>query len=104
MKADSREYEVDRKHNAARFYGDSYDLVTIRGELKVVSFKDENIVMDITKHVTGKVSEQTHNGKVELVAEGIKAVNEHSVIKWNIPIEKKGKVDIRYQYSVYLRR
>jgi hypothetical protein len=104
VKADSREYEVDRKHNAASFYSDNYDLVTIRGELKVVSFKDEEIVMDITKRITGKVSEQTHDGKVELVAEGIKAVNEHSIIKWNIPIEKNGQVDIRYQYAVYLRR
>ena len=104
VKADSREYEIERKHNAARFYDNDYDLVTIRGELKVVNFKDEDIVMDITKHITGKVSEQTNDGKVELVAEGIKAVNENSVIKWNIPIEKKGKVDIRYQYSVYLRR
>jgi len=104
VKADSHEYEVNRQRNAAQFYGNSYDWVTIRGELKVVSFKDEDIIMDITKQITGKVSEQTHDGEVELVAEGIKAVNEHSVIKWNIPIGKKAKVDIKYQYSVYLRR
>ena len=55
--ADQAEVEVERKREASRFHGSSYDLVKIRGELRLRSRLDKTATVEVTKQLSGDVSE-----------------------------------------------
>lgn len=103
VKAEQAEYEVERQRNAANFYGYSYDLVTVRGELKATNFKDKEITLTITKNLSGEVLKSTPEAKVQQLAKGLKKVNPHCQLTWELPIKERNKLAVEYGYKVYVR-
>ncbi|MCD6386520.1 hypothetical protein J7M23_12185 [Candidatus Sumerlaeota bacterium] len=102
IKTDRNEYEVDRERDV-KIYDYHYDLVTVKGELFIKNFKQKEIKMEIKKSITGKVIEQSHNGKVTKIAEGLRGVNYRSTIVWNISLKPGEETTVTYKYKVYIR-
>ncbi len=103
VKAEQAELEVERRRNAASFYGSSYDLIVVKGKLKVGNFKNRDITLHITKDLSGEVVSTGPEANVERIAKGLRRVNPHSVLKWELPIKARDKLEVDYSYRVYVR-
>jgi hypothetical protein len=101
VKAEQGEFETNRKRNAAEFYGRSYDLVTIKGKLSVTNFKSERITLEITKTLSGEVTQSQPEAKVETLAKGLR-VNPVKKLSWTIDLDAGGSTQLEYTYEVYV--
>jgi hypothetical protein len=103
IKAEQAEFEVNRKRNAANFYGSSYDLVDVKGVLDATNYKNREVTLTITKMLSGEVTSVSPDAKIEKIAKGLKKVNPRCKLTWEIPIKAGEKIQIEYQYQVYVR-
>lgn len=101
--AEQAEYEVERKRNAASFYGYSYDLVRVRGELKIRSRLEKTVSLEITKEFSGELLESTSGAKDVMTAKGLKKVNPKHVLSWGFDIKAEEEQKLFYVYQVYIR-
>lgn len=101
--AEQSEIEVDRKRDASVFHGYRYDLVKVRGELKIRNKIDRKINMEISKQLSGEVLESIPKSEDVKTAKGLKQVNEKHLLKWEIKLDAKSEKTISYQYQVYIR-
>ncbi len=101
--AEQAEYEVTRTRNAAQFYGYSYDLVTVKGELKVRNRQTQAVNMEITKHLSGTVKEMTPEAKDVPTVKGLKMVNTRHNLIWEISLKPDEEQKLMYTYDVYVR-
>jgi hypothetical protein len=103
VKHDRHEFEMDRQRDV-KIYNNNYDLVTVKGELSIKNHKNNEITMEIKKRLTGEVTEASHNGKIDKVAEGLRGVNQNSSISWEIPLKAGEEINVTYKYKVYITR
>lgn len=103
VKAQQAEYETGRARDAGRFFDSNYDLVTVKGSLKVSNFKSKDIVLTITKELSGEVMQSSPQAKISQIAKGLKSVNPNNILTWEVPVKARGNVEIEYQYHVYVR-
>jgi len=101
--AEQSEVEIERKRDASVFHGYRYDLVKVRGELKIRNKLDKNINLEITKELTGEVLESSPKSEDIKTAKGLKQVNEKHLLKWEIVLAEGEEKNISYQYQVYIR-
>lgn len=101
--ADQAEFEVERQRNAAQFYGSRYDLVTVRGELKVQNRTDKTVPLEITKHLSGDVVSISPEAKDIPTAKGLRRVNTRHTLVWNLDVKSGQEQDLTYKYRVYIR-
>jgi len=101
--AEQAEYEVTRTRNAAQFYGYSYDLITVKGELKVRNRQTQAVNMEITKHLSGTVKEMAPEAKDVPTAKGLKMVNTRHNLIWEISLKPDEEQKLMYTYDVYVR-
>ncbi len=104
VKAEQVEYETDRKRDAAQFYGYHYDLLTVKGELRVKNHKDEAVTMEVTKTLSGEVKESAPQAKVARVARGLARMNPTNVLTWSFTLQPGEEKEITYTYQVLIRR
>ena len=102
--ADQAEFELERTRNAAQFYGYSYDLVKVKGELKLCDRLDKKVEVEVTKDLSGEVHETSPQAKDIPTAKGLKRVNPRHKLVWNIELEPGEKKTLTYVYEVYVRR
>lgn len=102
IKINRHEYEIERARNV-KLYRNSYDLVTVKGELYINNTKSKDVTMEIKKKVSGEVLEASHYGKIETIAEGLRGVNFNSFISWEIPVKAGKEIEVTYTYKVYIR-
>ena len=103
VKAEQTEYETQRQRNAVRLYGSDYDLVTLKGALHIVNYANKNVVLTITKNLSGELIRSTPVAKVEQSAKGLRKANPRNVLQWELPVNARGNLDIEYEYRVYVR-
>ena len=99
---DEQETEVGRQRNARTTQYRSYDLVTVRGELRVFNRKSKPITMVTKKTLSGDVVQSTPEASVETTVEGVRYVNPKRDLTWELPLEAGGKAYLTYQYKVYV--
>ncbi len=104
IKADAAEYEVERKRGVTTFYGYSYDLVDVKGQVSATSFKDQAITLTLTKDLSGEVVSSTPPAHVEVLARGLKQANPNAHLTWELPLKARGKVEVEYSYRIYVRQ
>ncbi len=104
IKADRRELETNRKRDALQLYGDSFDLVTVRGELSVASFQAKAVTLEIAKTLSGEVKTTEPRAKIEELAAGIQEMNGLKKLTWTLEIPPGEKKMITYVYQAYIRR
>ncbi len=100
--AEEAELELERKRNAATFHSDRYDLVKVRGELKLQNRLDKTTNVEVTKNLSGEVLETVPQAKDIPTAKGLKRVNPHHVLVWEIELEPGKKETLSYTYEVYV--
>ncbi len=101
--AEKVELELERKRNATRFHGYSYDLVKIKGELKLQNRLDKSVIVEITKNLSGEVIESEPKAKDIPTAKGLKQVNPRHILVWEIELKPGQKETLSYTYEVYVR-
>ena len=101
--AEQTEIEVERTRDVSVFHGYRYDLVKVRGELKLRNKLDKSIKVEISKELSGEVLESTPKSKDVKTAKGLRQVNEKHILTWEIELEAGGEEKISYQYKVYIR-
>ena len=101
--AEKVELELERKRNAANFYGNRFDLVKIKGELKLQNRLDKNVTVEITKDLSGEVIESAPKAKDIPTAKGLKQVNSRHILVWEIELKPGQKKTLSYTYEVYVR-
>ena len=101
--AEQAEFELERKRNAARFYGYNYDLVKVKGELKLRNRLDKIVNVEVTKNLSGEVSETTPQAKDIPTAKGLKRVNPRHILIWDIELNPSKEQTLLYTYEVYIR-
>ena len=102
--ADRAEFEVSRERNVANFHGRSYDLVQVRGELKLRNALDKDVNIEVTKMLSGKILQTSEEPTVTAVAKGLKAVNTRQRLVWKLRLEAGQDETLDYSYEVYIRR
>jgi hypothetical protein len=103
VSAEQGEIEVERKRDAYTIHGYRYDLVKVRGELRIKNRIDKSINVEITKELSGEVLESTPKAKDVKTAKGLKQVNPKHVLKWEIDLKPGEEQKLSYQYQVYIR-
>lgn len=103
IKAEQAEFEVSRQHNALRFYGSSYDLVEVKGVLSATNYKNREIVLTVSKTLSGEVVSAGFDPMIEKIAKGLKRVNPTCLLTWEMPVKAGEKIEIEYAYKVYTR-
>ncbi len=104
VRAEQIELETDRKRDAARLYGYSYDLVTVEGKLSVTNFQQKAITLEITKTLSGEVRSSQPEAKTEKLARGLQRMNGILKLAWTIELEPGEQKQLSYVYDVYVRR
>ena len=100
--ADQAEVEVERKREASRFHGSSYDLVKIRGELRLRSRLDKTATVEVTKQLSGDVSETVPTAKDVATTKGLRQVNTRHTLVWKIDVQPGEERKLTYTYDVYI--
>ena len=103
VQAELAEVEVERKRNAANFYGYGHDLVKLTGELKIRNRLDKAIDLEITKDLSGEVLDKSGEAKDVPTARGLKQVNPKHVLTWMSALKAGEELKITYSYQLYIR-
>ena len=101
--AEEAEVEVERKRNAANFYGYGYDQVKLTGELKIRNRIDKSIDLEISKELSGEVLDKSQAAKDVQTARGLKQVNPKHSLTWLTTVKSGEEVRITYSYQLYVR-
>lgn len=105
VQAEQGETEVERDRDARTAYqGRRFDLVTIKGELRVFNHKNKPITLLIKKTLSGEVLKTAPEPEIERTTRGVWRVNPQQVLTWELPVPAGGKQYVTYQYKVYAAR
>ncbi|MFC1675982.1 hypothetical protein ACFL3G_02835 [Planctomycetota bacterium] len=104
VKAEQVEFEIERKRDALRMYGDHFDLITVQGKLSVTNFLPKPITLEITKTLSGEVKSSQPEARIEKLARGLRRVNTTAELTWAIELKTDEHKEIGYTYDVYVRR
>jgi hypothetical protein len=83
--------------------GVEYDLVTVEGTIKLRNVKKQPVDVLITRQVSGDVKEASGGGVISREGAELQSINPRSVVKWEFSLPP-GEMQLRYVYSVYVRR
>ena len=103
VQAGEAEVEIERKRNAANFYGYGYDQVKLTGELKVRNRLDKPVKLEITKELSGEVLDKSDSAQDVQTARGLKQVNPKHVLTWTLELKPDEERKITYSYQLYVR-
>jgi hypothetical protein len=103
VQADESEVEVARTRDALSIRHNTYDLVEVKGELKLRNGLAETIALEVTKNLTGEVIETTPQAHVLPTAKGLLGVNTRHVLTFKIDLESGAAVVLVYRYKIYIR-
>jgi hypothetical protein len=103
VQAEQAEVEVERKRNAASFYGYGYDLVKLTGELKLRNRLDKSIHVEIIKELSGEVLEKPDATKDVQTSKGLKQVNPKHILTYTLELAAGTERKINYSYQLFIR-
>ncbi|MBN1501622.1 MAG: DUF4139 domain-containing protein [Spirochaetes bacterium] len=104
IKTDRKEEELGREQRVKIAKSSTtYDDVRISGELYIKNTKNENISVEITKKITGEVTEADMNPKIIKEVDGLNGVNFKTSVKWVVNLKKGENKTIKYRYKIYVR-
>ncbi|OHB56189.1 MAG: hypothetical protein A2Y07_01040 [Planctomycetes bacterium GWF2_50_10] len=104
IKAQQREIQLERQRNAAQFYGNSFDLVKVKGMLSVTNYQSKAINMEITKKFSGDLKSTQPEAKADKLPAYLGDVNNRGLLVWNLKLEAGQKQELEYVYEVYVRQ
>jgi hypothetical protein len=99
---DRHEAEAARQRESVRRFDNTWDAVTIEGTIDIRNFKDEPVVLAITREVEGEAI-RTRDHRVTRIATTPRAMNPVERLEWEIPLRAGEQKTIKYQYKVFVR-
>ncbi len=103
VQAEESEVEVGRTREALKTRHENYDLVEVKGELKLRNGLAETISLEVTKNLTGEVLETTPRAHVLPSAKGLSSVNTKHMLTYKIDLEAGEDIVLLYRYQIYVR-
>lgn len=103
IQPEETEVEIARQPNAQTFMGSRYDRVTVRGTLTMRSHMDREVSVEVTKLLTGEVTETSPQAEVVKLAAGLQRANPRSRLTWEMPLPAGETVQMTYVYNVFVR-
>jgi len=85
-------------------YGDTFDQITVRGDLSILNTQSKAITLEITKTLSGEVKSTDPAAKEEKLAKGLGRMNGLSKLTWTIELPPATERRVNYVYEVYVRR
>ena len=104
IKAEQSEIEVKREQDAVRLYGDHFDRVTVEGKLRVSSYEDKDISLEVKKTLSGNVKSSAPKATDVMLARGLKSMNPTHQLTWTIALKPGESEEITYTYQALIRR
>jgi hypothetical protein len=104
LATDVMEEEMERQIRAvpSTNYSRAYDLVKAKGTIQVVNYKAEEVRLVVTKQLVGEVTTASHGGVVVKNRVGLRSLNPNSTVTWTLKLEAGEKVDLTYNFNVYV--
>ena len=101
IKAEIQEQEISRKRGSERIDNRVYDLVTMQGTLVITNFKKDDVDIEITKLISGKLINVDKKPETTVAPLGLGRANSQTKIKWteNIKPGQRNKITLRYRYT-----
>ena len=95
--------EIDRKINAHSINNNSFDLVSLEGNIRLQNFEQKEINIVVTCPVIGKATEASDEGKISQDASELRLAERKSSIVWNITLKPGETKDLTYKFERYVR-
>lgn len=102
VRAESTEEETARERESLKLRSGYYDLVTLKGVLRITNRKTETVKLSITKYLTGEVKTAEGKPTITTQAKGLRAVNPKQKLEWTVDVKPGAKVELNYSYTVYI--
>jgi hypothetical protein len=100
--AEQSEVELERRRDALRVHGSSYDLVRIQGQLRLRNRMDTKADVEVTKQLSGAVGQTAPHAKDTPTVKGLRQVNTHHTLTWRVEIAPSEERTLSYDYDVYV--
>ena len=102
--AQQAEMEESRERGVVTYYGYRYDRVKVKGELRVRSRLKKPADIEITKELSGDVTETSPQAQDTPLAKGLKEMNVRHKLLWKITLKPGEEKKLTYAYQVLVRR
>jgi hypothetical protein len=99
---DRHESEASRQRESVRRFDNTWDAVTVEGTIDIRNFKDEPVVLAITRDIEGEAVRATGH-RVTRIATTPRAMNPIERLEWELPLRAGEQKTIKYQYKVFVR-
>jgi len=101
---DVSETEIDRKLKAHSPKDKvHYDLVKLRGTVKVRNFEKQAIRVVVTQLVPGKPIEASEKGKITVNTKKLQLLGREGTIRWILDVKPGGTKEVTYVYERYVQ-
>ena len=96
------ESETSRQRDSVQRLGYVWDAVTVEGTIDLRNFKDEPVVVAISREIEGEAIRASGH-RVTRVATEPRAMNPIERLEWETPLRAGEQTTIKYQYKVFVR-
>jgi hypothetical protein len=104
VRTEQSEEEVERKRGVLALpNGVRYDQVTVRGTIVVRNGKADPTPMQVTKDLTGEVTQIDPGAAVSKTVRGLRDVNSRGRIEWKPVVPPGQERKLSYTYELYVR-
>lgn len=101
-----REHQLENSdgRNTRRIWGNTYELVTVQGVVEVENTLNKDIHMEVTKYLSGEITEIDGEPTVTTITAGLRRINPSRQVLWCPNIKSGEKWTAKYQYQVLIYR
>lgn len=97
---DHVEHEIARKREAVHIYNDTYDKVTIQGELMISNRLGKEAQLEVSKSIEGELGKSSHPPMVRHTTQGLRTENPSLDLLWNLKLGINEEITVTYEYVV----
>ena len=97
------EKEIARKENIKLQDSSYFDLVTIESKITIKNSKKKDIKLNVNRVVEGELLNSSHKWNVNYL-NIYKVQNKTNKIEWETDLKAEESKEIKYKYSIYIRR
>ncbi len=100
---DKTESEIERKLKAHQISSTVfYDLVTLKGELKIRNFEKSDVLIVIDNPVPGKPLSAGEDGRMVADPSKLKLAERQGSVFWRVTLKPGGEKTLTYEYERYV--
>ncbi len=102
IKVTHGEGDIERKENVRRFFSQTYDEITVEGEVCVVNHKDKPVTVKVLRSIEGAPVSSDRSWKTQQEQATLR-VNSRFDVEWDLDLKAGEEQKWKYRYKVYVR-